>query len=85
MTHVVIVGSGPIGLATGMLLARDGREVMILEKDSHAAFTTAREAWEDRQRSGVAQFRQAHITQPTRRRRMGIPLQMSEPEGVCYG
>jgi 2-polyprenyl-6-methoxyphenol hydroxylase-like FAD-dependent oxidoreductase len=62
--RVVIVGAGPIGLATAILLARDGHEVTLLEKDAQAAPATALEAWERWERTGVGQFRQLHFMQP---------------------
>ncbi len=51
---VVIVGAGPIGLATAMLLARDGHQVTVLEKDPAAPPATGLEAWERWERGGVA-------------------------------
>ncbi len=63
MARVVIVGAGPIGLATAILLARDGHAVTVLEKDAQAPPVTELEAWERWERRGVAQFRQAHFMQ----------------------
>jgi 2-polyprenyl-6-methoxyphenol hydroxylase-like FAD-dependent oxidoreductase len=63
MGRIVVVGAGPIGLATAMLLARDGHAVTVLEKDVQVPPTTGPEAWERWQRGGVAQFRQAHFMQ----------------------
>jgi 2-polyprenyl-6-methoxyphenol hydroxylase-like FAD-dependent oxidoreductase len=60
---VLIVGAGPVGLATAMLLAATGREVLVLEKDATAPPATADSAWEW-ERRGVSQFRQAHYLQP---------------------
>lgn len=59
---IVIVGAGPIGLATAMLLSRDGYEITVLEKDVQTPPATGLEAWEHWERSGVAQFRQAHVS-----------------------
>src|SRR6266851_7319277 len=58
--RVIVAGGGPIGLATAILLAEDGREVIVLEKDPEAAPATAEEAWTKWRRHGVAQFRSAH-------------------------
>jgi 2-polyprenyl-6-methoxyphenol hydroxylase-like FAD-dependent oxidoreductase len=60
MGRVVVVGGGPIGLASAILLGREGHEVTLLEKDAQSAPATAIQAWGDWQRTGVAQFRQAH-------------------------
>ena len=61
--RAVVVGAGPIGLASAMLLARDGCEVTVLEKDAQPVPASAADAWERWERSGVAQFRQAHFMQ----------------------
>jgi 2-polyprenyl-6-methoxyphenol hydroxylase-like FAD-dependent oxidoreductase len=60
MGSVIVVGGGPIGLASAMLLAREGHDVTVLEKDPQGPPASAFEAWRDWQRTGVAQFRQAH-------------------------
>ena len=63
---VVVIGAGPVGLATAMLLAGTGREVLVLERDGAGPPATAEQAWEW-ERRGVAQFRQAHFLQPRAR------------------
>ncbi len=63
-SDVIVLGGGPVGLATAMLLARDGREVTILEKDPQSPPATADEAWERWERRGVGQFHQAHGMHP---------------------
>lgn len=60
MASIVVIGAGPGGLATAMLLANSGIEVMVLDKDSSAPPDSALDAWDSWQRTGVAQFRQAH-------------------------
>jgi 2-polyprenyl-6-methoxyphenol hydroxylase-like FAD-dependent oxidoreductase len=57
---VIVLGAGPVGLTTAMLLAQDGHEVTVLEKDRQGPPATGLEAWESWERKGVAQFRQAH-------------------------
>jgi 2-polyprenyl-6-methoxyphenol hydroxylase-like FAD-dependent oxidoreductase len=61
--RVVIVGAGPIGLATSMLLAADGHDVTVFEKDAQEPPATTEEVWESWRRLGVSQFRQAHYMQ----------------------
>ncbi len=58
---VVVLGAGPIGLATSMLLAKDGHDVTVLEKDPQAPPATVDEIWENWDRRAVAQFRQTHL------------------------
>jgi 2-polyprenyl-6-methoxyphenol hydroxylase-like FAD-dependent oxidoreductase len=59
----VVVGAGPVGLATAMLLAHDGYEVTVVEKDARPVPVSAAGAWEQWERTGVAQFRQTHFMQ----------------------
>jgi len=47
-----------------MLLAADGREVTVLEKDREVPPDSGDEAWQAWQRTGVSQFRQLHYMQP---------------------
>lgn len=60
MGSIVICGGGVIGLATAIMLARDGHQVTVLEADPADVPATPGEAWESWQRKGVAQFRQPH-------------------------
>ena len=62
--RIVVVGAGPIGLAAAILLAADGADVTVIEKDSQATPSSGSEAWEVWRRPGVAQFRQAHLMLP---------------------
>lgn len=67
MGSVVIMGAGPAGLAMGMLLSEEGIDVTVLDKDPTEPPDSSREAWEEWQRPGVAQFRQPHGLLPSGR------------------
>lgn len=56
MAHTVVIGAGPVGLVTAMLLAADGHRVTVLDRDSVEL--------RDRKRPGVRQFGQPHILLP---------------------
>src|SRR3954454_2064938 len=60
MARVVVVGGGVVGLSGAMLLARDGHEVTVLERDPAppCAPGDASRMWD---RRGVTQFRQGHF------------------------
>jgi 2-polyprenyl-6-methoxyphenol hydroxylase-like FAD-dependent oxidoreductase len=73
VTHVVVLGAGLIGLSTAMLLARDGHEVTVLERDP-AEPPEPRQAWEAWQRGGVHQFRLPHFMLPAWRAQMAAEL-----------
>jgi 2-polyprenyl-6-methoxyphenol hydroxylase-like FAD-dependent oxidoreductase len=62
--RIVSVGGGIVGLTTAMLLARDGHDVTVLERDEATPPRSAGEAWEDWERRGVNQFRLSHFIQP---------------------
>jgi 2-polyprenyl-6-methoxyphenol hydroxylase-like FAD-dependent oxidoreductase len=62
-----MLGGGVCGLAGGMLLARDGHEVTVLERDAAPVPESVEEAWENWSRDGVNQFRMAHFLQPAGR------------------
>ncbi len=60
MAEIVVLGAGVIGLGTAMLLANDGHDVTVLERDPTPPASTAEEAWETWERRGVNQFRLPH-------------------------
>ena len=64
MASIVIAGGAIGGLCSGMLLARDGHEVTILERDEGPPAVTPVLAWEGWERAGVNQFRQIHYFLP---------------------
>jgi 2-polyprenyl-6-methoxyphenol hydroxylase-like FAD-dependent oxidoreductase len=61
MATVVVTGGGVIGLSTAMLLAGDGHDVTVLERDPTPAPATPDEAWTTWERRGVNQFRMIHL------------------------
>ncbi len=62
--RVLLVGGGICGLGTALLLARDGHDVTVLERDSSAMPGSPEDAWTSWERAGVAQFRQPHNFMP---------------------
>jgi 2-polyprenyl-6-methoxyphenol hydroxylase-like FAD-dependent oxidoreductase len=62
MSDVLVMGGGICGLATAMMLARDGHEVLVIEKDPDEPPDSLDEAFETWDRPGVNQFRLAHYT-----------------------
>ena len=69
MARIVMLGGGVCGLAGGLMLARDGHEVTVLERDAAPVPESVDEAWQEWSRDGVMQFRMAHFLQPARSRR----------------
>jgi 2-polyprenyl-6-methoxyphenol hydroxylase-like FAD-dependent oxidoreductase len=65
---IVIVGAGICGLGAALLLARDGHDVTMLERDASPIPESPQAAWEHWARNGVAQFRQPHNFMPGLRR-----------------
>lgn len=61
---ILIAGGGICGLGAALLLARDGHEVTILERDPSPPPDSLADAWDLWNRSGVAQFRQPHNFMP---------------------
>lgn len=71
---VLIIGGGICGLGTALLLARDGHDVTVLERDASPLPASAQEAWERWERKGVPQFRQPHNFMPGLRRLLEAEL-----------
>jgi 2-polyprenyl-6-methoxyphenol hydroxylase-like FAD-dependent oxidoreductase len=61
---ILIIGGGICGLGTALLLARDGHDVTVLERDVDPIPDSAQDAWDRWERKGVAQFRQPHNFMP---------------------
>jgi 2-polyprenyl-6-methoxyphenol hydroxylase-like FAD-dependent oxidoreductase len=64
MADIVVLGAGVCGLASAALLAEDGHEVVVLERDRAGVPPSGTEAWQSWKRHGVAQFRQGHWLHP---------------------
>jgi 2-polyprenyl-6-methoxyphenol hydroxylase-like FAD-dependent oxidoreductase len=60
MAQVLILGAGLNGLCTALLLARDGHQVTVVERDP-AEPPAAADAWDHWDRAGVNQFRLLHF------------------------
>jgi 2-polyprenyl-6-methoxyphenol hydroxylase-like FAD-dependent oxidoreductase len=63
MGRVAIIGGGLIGTCAAMMLARDGNDVTVLERDP-APPPPPDVAWEQWERRGVNQFRMIHYLLP---------------------
>jgi 2-polyprenyl-6-methoxyphenol hydroxylase-like FAD-dependent oxidoreductase len=60
MAQIVVVGAGVVALGTAMLLAGDGHQLTVLERDPAGPPDDPADAWECWQRPGLNQFRQPH-------------------------
>jgi 2-polyprenyl-6-methoxyphenol hydroxylase-like FAD-dependent oxidoreductase len=85
MGRIVVLGAGMCGLASAMLLARDGHDVTVLERDAEAARESPDAAWESWSRDGVVQFRQAHYLQARGRHVLDAELPDVRDELVAAG
>lgn len=61
MSRIVVMGGGLIGLATALMIAKQGHEVTVLERDPQPRPGTPHEAWDSWDRPGIMQFRLPHI------------------------
>ena len=61
MTDVLIVGGGVVGMGLGMILAKDGHAVTMLERDAAPPPSGPDDAWDGWDRKGVTQFRLSHF------------------------
>lgn len=60
MPGIVVIGGGVVGLSMAMMLAKQGHEVTVLERDGAGVPGSPEDAWQAWNRRGVAQFRQPH-------------------------
>ena len=64
MATICIHGGGFAGLSAGLLLARDGHDVTMVERDCGPSSPDPEEAWSSWTRAGVRHFRQTHAYMP---------------------
>jgi 2-polyprenyl-6-methoxyphenol hydroxylase-like FAD-dependent oxidoreductase len=83
--RIVIVGSGICGLGAALLLARDGHDVTLLERNADPLPPTAAEAWDSWPRKGVAQFHQPHNFMPGLRLLLEAELPDIQPALAAAG
>ena len=62
--RILVVGGGICGLGAALLLARDGHDVTLVERDPGPIPDSPHDAWDNWSRKGVAQFRQPHNFMP---------------------
>ena len=67
MSTFLVPGAALGGLQTALLLAQDGHEVTVLERDRRPAPTNTETAWSQWRRPGIPQMDQTHL--PLARRR----------------
>ena len=61
MAEIAIVGAGMGGLVSAMLLAGDGHQVTVIERDVAAPPEDPTRAWDEWDRTGVNQFYMSHL------------------------
>jgi 2-polyprenyl-6-methoxyphenol hydroxylase-like FAD-dependent oxidoreductase len=64
MADVVVMGAGVVGLATAMLLRKDGHDVLVVERDAAEPHGNHEALWSSWERRGVNQFRLVHYFLP---------------------
>jgi len=63
MGRIVFVGGGIVGTCAAMMLANDGHDVTVLERDPTTP-PSSEDAWDDWDRRGVNQFKMLHFFLP---------------------
>jgi 2-polyprenyl-6-methoxyphenol hydroxylase-like FAD-dependent oxidoreductase len=74
VARIVVMGGGLIGLATAVMVAKQGHDVTVLERDPDPLPNTPRDAWDSWKRQGVMQFRQPHFLLPQAKRILDAEL-----------
>lgn len=84
MAGIVVCGAGISGLATAMMLAADGHEVTVVERDPAPAPEPDR-AWDDWERRSLNHFRLPHFLMPAFRELMEAELPDVVPALIAGG
>ena len=61
MAQVVVAGAGMVGSAAAMLLARDGHQVTVVDRDGGPGPEGVEGAWGGWKRQAVSQFHSPHL------------------------
>jgi 2-polyprenyl-6-methoxyphenol hydroxylase-like FAD-dependent oxidoreductase len=64
MAEIIVIGGGIGGLSTASLLAKQGHDITVLERDPAPPPASGPEAWDSWERHGVNQFRMIHYFLP---------------------
>ena len=80
--RIVILGAGICGLGTARLLAQDGHDITLLERDPDPVPDSPQEAWDHWTRKGVAQFRQPHNFMPGLR--LALATELPDVEAAAW-
>lgn len=61
MAEVIVAGAGICGMASALMLARDGHDVLVIDRDDAPTPADVESAWASWRRRSVGQFRFAHL------------------------
>ena len=61
MSKILVLGGGIVGLSTAMMLARQGHDVTVFERDSKPLPASPEDAWQGWERRGVARSEERRV------------------------
>ncbi|MFC4500614.1 MULTISPECIES: FAD-dependent oxidoreductase [Streptomyces] len=83
--HTLILGAGPTGLVTAMLLAAEGHRVTVVDQDPGPPADGPHGVWEKWTRPGARQFAAAHVLAPAGYRILRRELPETVSEVLAWG